>query len=164
MAEYFIRNALNPHKIIKCTITFRQMILKGEEGEPVWLIEIATAEPDKYGNKIAPEYIHYTSEVNLDVAIREATGNISEQVDWSVLVDDTRPPFVTDYGPITAVAALYSNVDATIKDILPSGGIDLTSITMTVNGMDVTDELRIQGSPFLYEVRWSPKIRVKEYE
>ena len=163
MAEYLLRNSLNPGKVVACTISFRQIVNKGEEGEPVWLVEINTLEPHKDGGSIPPEYVHYTSSDNLDTAIREATANIAEQVDWDPMRNDVRPPFVEYYGPRSNIVDIYSDVLVDIKDILPSAGIDINTIEMTVNGMDVTDELRIDGDPYGYRVIWSPFKRVLDY-
>jgi hypothetical protein len=162
--EYLIRNSLNPGKVVSCTITFRQIVNKGEEGELVWLVQINTAEPHKDGGEIAPLFIHYVSSDNLDAAIKSATETIAEQVDWSPLYEDLRPPFVSYSSPSESgdIVSLYSNVVVDIKDLLPAAGIDPDSITVTVNGFDVTDELDIIGDPYEYRVIWDPFIRVAD--
>lgn len=163
MAQYLLRNSLNTGKVVACAITFRQIVNKGEEGEPVWLVEITTPEPHKDGGSIPPEYIHYTSSDNLDEAIKEATANIAEQVDWDPLNQDIRPPIVKDHNVRSNIVDIYSDVVVDITDILPSAGIDIDTIEMSVNGMDVTNELRIDGDPYDYRVIWSPRIRVLDY-
>ena len=47
---------------------------------------------------------------------------------------------------------------------MPSAGIDIDSITMTVNGFDVTNELEIIGDPFDYSITWRPFLRIFDYE
>ena len=164
MAIYFLRNSLNTDKVVSCTITLRQIINKGEDGEPVWLIEVATKEPHKDGTgDILPEYIHYTSDTNLDTAIRETTEIIAAQVDWEVTATDFRAPYVTYHEPYQGTAGIYSGVFVSIKDILPTAGIDMDSIEVTINGIDVTEELEIKGDPYEYNIRWWPKIRVLDY-
>lgn len=166
MATYLLRNSLNPGKVVKCTITFRQIVNKGEEGEPVWLIEIGTGEPHKDGGAITPVFIHYTEDVdNLDDAVRSATASIAEQVDWGNLEDDVRPPFVSNSYPTKDqdVVGIYSDVTVDMKDLFPSAGIDPDSITITVNGFDVTDEIKLTGTPFEYKLIWSPTDRVLDY-
>lgn len=163
MAEYLLRNSLNPGKVVSCTISFRQIVNKGEEGEPVWLVEIVTLEPHKDGGTIPPEYIHYTDSDNLDEAIREATANIADKIDWSPTIEDVRPPFVKSYQPRPNIVDIYSNVVVDIEDLLPSAGIDIDTVEISVNGMDVTNELQIDGDPYAYRVIWSPKIRVLDY-
>lgn len=165
MADYILRNSLNPAKVVGCTITFRQLVNKGEDGELVWLIEIATAEPHKDGGTIPPVFIHYTSSNNLDDAIREATQTIAKQVDWLPLNTDLRPPFVT-YShptPIQHVVDIHSSVIVDIRDILPAAGIDPDSIEVIINDMDVTEDIDLEGDPYQYRIIWNPKVRVYDY-
>jgi hypothetical protein len=164
MAEYVLRNALNPNKAVACTVTFRQLVNKGEEGEPVWVVEVGTAALDKDGNSISPVFIHYTSEINLDDAIRTATEEIGAQIDWSPMVEDKRPPFVTNFSPAQKIVSIYSDVVVNVEDLFPTAGIDPDSIQMTINDLDVSEELKIKGNPFAYSITWSPKIRVLDTE
>lgn len=166
MAEYLLRNTLNPNKVIKCTITFRQIVNKGEDGEPVWLIEIGTIEPHKDGGKIPPIFIHYTSSSNLDAAIKKATESIAEQVNWESLVLDLRPPFVIYSYPEVNRAnsvGIHTNVIIDIQDILPAAGIDPDSIEVIINDINVSDEISLEGDPYQYRIRWDPKVRVYDY-
>jgi len=163
MAEYLLRNSLNVNKVVKCTITFRQMVNKGDSGEPVWLVEIGTTEPHKDGGNISPIFIHYTSDINLDEAVKEATEQLALQVDWEPTDEDIRPPFVVYSSPIENVVSIYSNVVVDIKDIFPAAGIDPDSIEVIVNDMDVTNEIQLNGDPYEYRVIWDPKIRVLEH-
>jgi hypothetical protein len=164
MAEYVLRNALNPYKAVACTVTFRQLVNKGEEGEPVWVVEVGTAALDKSGNSIPPVFIHYTSAVNIDDAIRIATEKIGSQIDWSPSSIDKRPPFVTNFSPAEKIVSIYSDVVVNIEDLFPTAGIDPDSIQMTVNDLDVSEELKIKGNPFPYSITWGPKIRVLDTE
>lgn len=165
MGEYLLRNSLNPGKVVKCAITFRQLVNKNEDGELVWLIQINTLEPHKDGGVIPPLFIHYTSSNNLDDAIKDATQTISKQIDWGALNTDLRPPFVTyNYPYIThSVVGIYSSVTIDITDVLPSAGIDPDSIEVIINDMDVTGEIKLDGDPYQYRVRWDPKVRVYDY-
>lgn len=164
MADYLLRSSLNPSKVVRCTITFRQIVNKGEAGEPVWLIEIGTIEPDRYGERISPVFIHHVLSDNLDEAIRKASNSIADKIDWGITVEDLRPPFVTYTFPNNGdeFASIHSDVIVDIKDVLPAAGIDLDSIRMTVNEIDVTDEIKIIGDPFEYRIKWEPKIRIME--
>jgi len=165
MAQYLLRNSLNPGKVVVCSVTFRQLINKGEEGEAVWLIEVVTSEPHKDGmGDILPEYVHYTEDQNLDVAINEATERIAAQVDWIPLTGDLRPPFVIDYEPKMSVVSIHSNVAVVIEDIFPAAGIDLDSIEVVINNLDVTDEIKLTGDPFQYNITWIPTVRIFDYE
>lgn len=165
MAKYLLRNSLNPSKVVSCSITFRQIVNKGEDGEPKWLIEIVTAEPHKDGGEIPPVYIHHTSKMNLDLEIKKATEDISKQIDWGTLVSDLRPPFISYCNTKEAdEVSINSELKFTIEDILPAAGIDKSSIRLLVNGFDVTDEIKITGDPYSYDLVWGPRIRVKSKE
>ena len=161
MTDFLLRNSLNPYKVVNCTITFRKITNKGEEGEPVWLVQIGTTEPHKDGGEIPPAFIHYTSSINLDEAIRAATNSIAAQVDWGTLLDDLRAPYVTTSTPTQGEeVSIYSNLTLVIKDVLPAAGIDPNSIEVSVNGFDVTSEIEVSGDPYEYIVKWKPFLRV----
>jgi hypothetical protein len=160
VAEYLIRNSLNPHKVIKCGVTFKHLVSKGDEGEPIWLVEVSTNELDKYGNSIPPEFINLLSFDNLDNELEKVTSIISAKIDWETLDEDTRPPFVSSSFPSSYYADIASNIELIISEMLPSAGIDIDSIHMTVNGYDVTSELTITGDPYEYQVKWEPFLRI----
>jgi hypothetical protein len=161
MAVCIIRNSLNPNKIVKLSVTFKKQVLKGHEGDPIWIIEVSTTEPDTNGDDITPEYIYLTSLANLDEEMARVSENISSQIDWTPLFDDTRSPYVEEYYPIqTTDVSIESDVVAILKESLPSAGIDINSISITVNGHDVTSEAEITGDPYEYRIEWEPSIKV----
>lgn len=161
MAYFQVRNSLNPSKVIVCGITYKQVVPTNNEGEAVWVIEIATDEPHvTTSGVISPYFITVTDELDLDLEIEKAIAEISKQVDWEPLAEDTRPPFVTEVHPDTYIQQIHENVMVNIVDLHPSVGIDLNSIEMTVNGIDVTSELRITGDEYEYQVEWRPPSRV----
>ena len=161
MAYFQVRNSLNPSKVIVCGITYKQVVPKGNEGEAIWVIEVATDEPHiTTSGTIPPYHINVTDELDLDLEIEKAVAEISKQVDWEPLAEDTRPPFVNSIQPDTYIVPIEENVLAGIIDLHPSLGIDINSIEMTVNGIDVTNDLIISGDEFEYQVLWSPPARV----
>ena len=163
MATYLLRNTLNPGKVVGCTITFRQLTVKGEDGDPVWVVEIGTVEPHKDGGSIPPVFIHYTNTTNLDLAIRDATESIARQVDWQPLVSDIKAPVATTSSPTNGeVVSINSNVTVSLQDNVPSSGLDISTLSVSLNGIDITNEVRVSGDPFNYQFNWSPTIRVRE--
>lgn len=163
MAYFLVRNSLNPHKAILCGITYKQVVPKGGEGEAIWVIEVATEEPHATtSGTIAPYIINLTDQINVGLEIEKAVAHISSQVDWEPLSEDTRPPFVDEISPSSYIVDIYSNVIASIVDLHPSFGIDIDSIEMYVNDIDVSDELRISGDEYNYKVEWRPPSRVFE--
>jgi hypothetical protein len=164
MAQFLVRNSLNPQKVIKCGITFEQLTPKDNEGEPIWIVEIATDEPHKDGGDINPEFINLTSLNNLDAEIEKAIKIISAKVDWIPLESDLRAPFVESCYPSDYEVDIESYIKIILKELLPSAGIDIDSIQMTVNGFDVTSELEIAGDPYEYTINWKPFMRVYSEE
>jgi len=164
MAQFLIRNSLNPQKVVSCGITFEQITPRNYEGEPIWVIELATDEPHKDGGSISPVYINLTSLNNLDEEIEKAVEIISEKIDWTPLEEDLRPPFVESCSPSEYEVDIESRIEIVLKDILPAAGIDISSINMTINDFDVTNELVITGDPYEYTLKWNPFIRVYSEE
>lgn len=161
MAQYLLRSSLNPGKVVVCITTFRQIVNKYEDGELVWLVEITTAEPHKNGGVIPPCSVHLTNLDNIDKEIEEATRKIAEQIDWSPLQNDSRAPFVESSTPSDGDNNVNINEDVVIdlKDLLPSAGIDESTIIVTVNGIDVTNEINLYGDHYEYRIVWGPSIR-----
>jgi hypothetical protein len=164
MAQFLIRNSLNSQKVVKCGITFEQVTPKNLEGEPIWVVELATDEPHKNGGSIPPVFINLITLDNLDAEIKQAVETISEQVNWTPLENDERPPFVDSVSPTSYEVDMTAHVEIVIKDLLPSAGIDIDSIQMTINDLDVTDELEITGDPYEYTLKWLPFMKVYEEE
>lgn len=159
MAEFIVRNSLNPYKVVKFGITTRQVVPKENEGEPLWVVEVATDEPTISGSVIPSIYINLSTLDNLDLEVQNAVAILSDQINWAPLIADTTPPFIASISPENDVVGIESKIEATIVDTLPSAGIDESSIKMTVNGFDVTSELEITGTAYSYKVKWMPYLR-----
>ncbi len=162
MAQFLLRNSLNPQKVVRCGITFTQTVPKGGEGEPIWVVEVATDEPHKDGGDIPPEFINLTTLDNLDQEVEVAVEIISAKIDWTPLEEDVRAPLVESCSPSEYEASIDSTIKIVIKDLLPAAGIDIDSIQMIINDVDVTGDLEISGDPYEYTVKWIPFMRVLE--
>ena len=164
MAQFLVRNSLNPNKVVRLGITFEQLVPKGYEGGYIWLVEIATNEPHKDGGTIPPEFINLTSLDNLDEEIQKVVEVISAKVDWTPLEEDIRAPIVESCYPSDYIVDIETNISIVIKDLLPAAGIDTDSIQMVITtdseDFDVTSELDITGDPYEYTVKWKPFMRV----
>lgn len=166
MARFLVRNSLNPNKVVRFDLTFEQITFKGLEGDSYWVVEVNTTEPSISGTVITPEYIHLRTLDNLDEEIEGVVNNICAQIDWSPTLDDAEGPFVSYHFPTeTEDVDISSSVVIKITEALPSAGIDLSSISATLDGFDITSELEIDGDPYEYEIRWNPSLIVyDEYE
>ncbi len=164
MAQFIVRNSLNPSKAVRFGVTFEQLVPKGYEGEAIWVVEVATDEPHKDGGDIPPEFINLVSLDNLDAEIEKAVETISAQIDWTPLDEDLRPPFVLSAYPVDYEVGIESFVEIEIKDLLPATGIDIDSIKMIITtggeDYDITSDLDIKGDPYEYTIKWKPAIRI----
>jgi hypothetical protein len=161
MAEFLVRNPLNPSKAVSFGITYRQIVdVNDRTRELIWVLEIATDETTVSGLAISPEIIHLTSLDNMDEVIRGAVERISAKIDWEPLSDDTRAPIVDEVSPSTYFASIYDNVKFKLIDLDPSAGIDLENIQVFINDIEVSPDLIINGDEYGCEVEWRPTIRV----
>ena len=142
----------------------RYFVVLGEKGDHKWVLEIGTTYKDKDDNSIPSKKIHNISTESLDSAIEEAVSDMCVNIDWLPLVPDKKPPYVDSYGPEGSSVPIGSNIFMIIKDKLPSAGIDISNMKITLNNsmqdFDITSEVDITGDPYLYTVRWSPVLRV----
>jgi len=164
MASFLVRNSLNPSKVISISITYTQVTPKNNEGDAIWVVELHTDEPDINGDSIRPVFINDISSVLLDEEVSKATAIIAAQVDWSPLSDDVREPILEYISPAEYEVSIDSFLEMEIKDMLPSAGIDVNSIEMTLNDIDVTNELEITGDPYRYKIKWSTFLRIYDEE
>lgn len=161
MADFFIRNSLNPHKLARCGMTLTQYVdHKGHDGEPIWLLAVGTTELDKNGKEIKEVYTNLTSLDNISEELEKLVEKISVQIDWSPFEKDTSAPYVDSVYPVEYVAKINEPVEFVIKERMPLEGIDPSSIKVTANGIDITNELEIKGNPQEYHLKWRPSIVV----
>lgn len=162
MAQFVVRNSMNPHKAVMFGVTYKQVVDKSnKDGDLKWVLEVATGEPDATtSGTIPPYFVTLVDLEDIDLEIEKAVSVLSEKINWDPLLSDNRPPFVDSIYPDTYIAEMHNNVIVNIIDLHPSAGIDIDSIEMIVNGFDVTSDLRIRGDEFEYEVEWRPPSRV----
>lgn len=157
MAYFTVRNSLNPGKAVVFGITYQKLVDKNSyDGEAIWVLTVATDEPDINGDSIAPYIINLVTLDDVDEEIKKAVAYLSDQIDWEPLADDTRAPYVSSTNPETSTIGIWEDVRATITEIYPSAGIDPDSLRMFVNGVEVTSELEITGDTYEYTISWAP--------
>lgn len=167
MAEFYVHNSLNPNKVVKFNITLRYFVIKGERGEYMWTLEIGTTHLDINGDAISPARTHNISAEDINGVIENSVAILCAQVDWTPLMVDRYAPHVDETSPIngTTDVSLGADVIITLKDILPSAGIDLSSMKIILNNgvqdFDITSEVSTEGDPYEYVLRWSPSMRIQ---
>jgi hypothetical protein len=167
MAEFYVYNSLNPNKVVRFNITFRYFVIKGTKGEYMWTLEIGTTHTDINGDPISPARAHKISAKNVDEIIENALAGLCAQVDWSPLMEDRYAPYINYVIPLNGETdvSLGEDIEISIKDRLPSAGIDLSNMKIILNNgvqdFDITSEMKIEGDPYEYILRWSPPMRVQ---
>jgi hypothetical protein len=161
MASFLLRNPLNPGKVVSLGITYTQVIdVKDKTRELLWVVEIATNETTVSGVAISPEIIHLIDLDSMDAEIKEAVERISAKINWEPLSEDTRAPIIEEISPSTYTAAITSAVSFGLIDLQPSAGIDLSSIQLFINDIEVSPDMIIEGDEYGCNVSWRPRIIV----
>lgn len=165
MAEFYVMNSLNYNKAVKFNITLRYIGVKSEDGGYTWVLEIGTTYPDISGDPISSKKIHNISAEDLDEIIEDALAGLCVQIDWSPLVRDKEAPYIDSASPTGSGISLYSDVLMTLKEILPSAGINISEMKITLNNsmtdFDITSEVVVEGDPYQYDLKWSPVLRIR---
>lgn len=171
MAHIFVKNSLSNLKAAKLNLNLPVYVTTDSNGDPIWLLEVATTYPSISGTKIRPSYINKaTSFEDLDSAVAEAVSEIAKQIDWLPLSDDVDAPYVSKFNPKEGDnVSIGSNIFINIKETAPSAGIDLSDMALIIDvgsaEFDITSECEINGNPFEYTIKWEPPMRVyKRYE
>ncbi len=144
--------------------------LADPEGDSIWLLIVAPPrdELDKdTGFPIPPEIVRIVSETTFHDEIEAAMGRIGNRVSWPSLRADTSPPQLERIEPsfdATGVSIL-SNVIYRITEPLPSAGLDLTTLNVTLNGLPVItsgvaeagETVQFKGNVFDQTITFRPK-------
>jgi hypothetical protein len=145
-------------------MTLRYFVVKGEEGEHMWVLEIGTSHVGIGGAKISSRKIHNVNVDNLDQIIEENLAILASQIDWGNLLSDNDPPYLNNFLPAGENVEIGSNVSFTLKEQLPAAGIDISSIKVFFNNgaveFDISNDIRISGDPYEYTIEWEPDDRI----
>jgi len=165
MAHILVKNSLSNYKAVLVDINFPITVTTDSAGDPQWVLETASTYPSASGTKIRPAYAHKATAFNsLDDAVADAISEIAKQIDWLPLVEDDTPPYISDIRPLGGAVSIASNINIDIKDDVPSAGIDLSEVKVTLTTenteFDITDECVMDGDPFYYNIHWEPPTRV----
>lgn len=177
MATFYLTNAQYPDNPQLFVVDVKQIVkLRGESGtdfsasrrgEHYWEIVIYTSGVDFSGDRIKSKWLDVigTSE-SINDLINEKIKEICGQIDWSTTTtltgpeleaaEDTKPPVVfwqyPEDGQIDV--PLDSRIIIRIKDELPSKGIDISTLTMRVDGFDIVPE--VYGNKYDYTITYKP--------
>lgn len=175
MVVFYLRNSRNPDsKVVAVTVSLSLDSLKPQdaavredqfttasgseypnladlEGDGSWILVADTNERDINGNKIDSEIVNLVSTGTVHLEIEAALGRIGSQVDWGTLKADTKPPRLVELTPPlsqTTDVPITSNVVVRLEEPLPAAGVDLSTVSATLNGFDITGDLELRGNIF----------------
>ncbi len=175
MVVFYLRNSRKPDsKIVSVTVSLSLDNLKPQdalvradqvstasgseypnlqdlEGDGSWILIAETNETDISGTKIPAEFVNLVTTGTVHLEIEAALGRIGSQVDWGTLQSDNRPPKLIDLTPSldsTTNVPITSNIVARLQEPLPAAGIDLATVSATLNGFDITPDLELRGNIF----------------
>jgi hypothetical protein len=175
MVEFYLRNSRNPDsKVVGVTVALSLDNLKPQaanvrldqiptatgseypnlrdlEGDGSWILIAETNEVDVSGVKIQPEFVNIVSTGTVHLEIEAALGRIGSQVDWGTILPDIKPPKLIEMTPAldqTTNVPITSNIVARLEEPLPAAGIDLSTVSATLNGFDITNDLELRGNIF----------------
>lgn len=159
MAEIYVRHSLNSSKAVKFNFTLKQYVLKGDkDGDPKWVLEVGTTYPSSTGGVVPTKVVHNITESSIEAEIEKAVSELCTYIDWSDLEQDNEAPEVVTMTPSGLNVPIKSKVSFNIQDALPSSGIDLSGMTVTLdNGtiiFDITNQVEVTGDPYNYTVTW----------
>lgn len=165
ITEFYVHNSLNVSTSVKFNLTLRYFVIKSEQGEHCWTLEIGTTHSGINGEDYLSKKVHAINAQDLDEVIEGVISELCSKIDWSPYVVDNDPPYITDISPAESIdVPIGSTISFNINENLPAAGIDLSEMVITLNNstsdFDITDEVAIIGDPYKYSVSWAPILRV----
>jgi hypothetical protein len=169
MAYIILKNSLTEYKAARVNVNIPKFTdVNTDDGDPVFTIEVGTTVTSVSGTKIKPTYkTDIGDHKNIDSLIEDSISIIANKVDWGILYDDNKAPFVESASPIGSDVEISSNIKLEITDEKPASGIDMSEAKVYLNNgyvdFDITDECFISGNPFKYNIKWAPKKVIRNF-
>jgi len=171
MPVFYVRNTRIPDgKIVPITVALNQEALVSSpspafpdysdpEGEGIWLLTVSTSEKDSSGNPIYPEFLNVVTTGTVHLEIEAAIGRICQKIDWGTPLADVAPPKIVSIQPPltqTTDVSIFTDILVRMIDPLPAAGIDFSSITVKINGHNVTGNVQVAGNPLDLTLKYIP--------
>lgn len=158
MAELYVRHSLNSQKAVKFNFTFKQFALKGKNADPKWVLEVGTTYPASDGGVVPTKVVYDVTEGTLDAEIEKAVSELCTYIDWSEFEEDNEAPRLVSVSPYGTNVIAESLVTFNIQENLPSAGINLSDMKVTLNNgvldFDITEQVEVSGDPYDYKITW----------
>ena len=178
MATFYAKHHLYPDNPQLFIIDVKQIVkLKGESntkffrnmrGEEYWEIAIHTSAVDSSGNEIGS---YWADVVATEATVHELVSNkvneMCQDIDWTrsptqeelfLQQEDKFAPIIYWTYPSSGQVnvPINSTIVIRLRDVPPAKGIDISTLTLKVNGYDVVPT--IHGNKYDYEVSYKPNI------
>jgi len=159
MPDILVTNPNFDGSSITVNVDLVSIVPKNELGDHKYIFTIGTFYKDTNGDSIDPIYVHSTSIKGFWDSLPDALESICSKIGWGEYKTDNVCPYVNYYSPKGEDVSLYSSVVVNIKDDYPSTGIDVDSIKVYINNIDVTEDIVVDGSYNDLKLMWNPKKR-----
>lgn len=179
MSTFFVTHHLYPEnpqfflvdvkQVVKFTGEPRTSFWQPRRGEHFWEIAIYTSGIDSNRNSLGPYWLDVTTtEESIDELINNKIKDICNLIDWTKSArseedifteqQDTTPPIVYSCYPENSQVdvPIDSRIIIRLRDLLPAQGIDLSSIKMYINDMEIVPE--VSGHRYDCVVSYKPMI------
>jgi hypothetical protein len=181
MATFEVRHSEFPRNPKKFTVVLDKVVKNLGEPDTIfpepgdddvfWEIRIGVADAvDVSGETIKSLWVDTAVEGTVDATIQRGINEISQLIDWSdngefIQEDDIYGPVVvsTFPSPNAKDVSIFSSIQIRLQDFLPAKGIDLSTIKLTVDGVQVTPDF-ITGHIFDTTVSYKPPAVFEERE
>jgi hypothetical protein len=135
----------------------------GRRGEKFWEIYIGSSGVDENGDSVPPFWADIvTTETDIDELVAQKIKLICDEIDWTkqgtyVEGSDSSEPYLEEQYPSNGQTnvPILSTIKLVLKEPLPGSGMNISSMYMKVNGVDVNPS--VYGHPYKYEIFFSPK-------
>lgn len=166
MAVFYVHHHLYPDNPQVFLTDVKQIVTVASEGDHWWHIVLHTSGVDSEGDQLGPFWVNaYGDDIDsLDELISDKIEEICEQIDWTQSWYDTgyeegvdhTPPQISWQYPTNGQTdvPIDTSVSVRLVDLLPSKGIDLSSITMKIN--DITVSPSVNGNKYDCVVSFRP--------
>lgn len=174
MANFYVTNSKFPANPQLFTITLNKIVpLEPEDnpnvspqysaGESFWKVFIYTSGKDNVGEDLPPVVADVVgSSETVDEFIERAVADFCAQIDWSQQgqfnpeTDKNAPTLVEQFpAPNQIDVPISSPVVLRVKDLLPGIGINPNTVSMKIDGFDVSPD--VTGNKFDYTFSFSPR-------
>jgi hypothetical protein len=169
MATFYAYNNLYPDNPQLFVIDVKQVVNNKSNGEHLWRIALYTSGRNSVGTYLGPYWLNVVStEASLTELVNNKVEQICSLIDWSkspidditffIAQEDRYSPTIAWQYPVSSQidVPIDSKISIRIMDILPSKGIDISTLTMKVDGMEVIPE--VYGNPFDYTITYKPTV------